>query len=121
MQQSLMTPKQEEESRSGRTTTKPVPTESEKPTGPATKHRGSSGSGAQRSDVASSVVPRPADEKLPEVPVDAEDSCEAQVKRAKTTMGLDVCVLEAQHDVYDKAAGKSTNLARMSGVSTTQQ
>ena len=107
LQQSRMKPKQEEEEpRSGRTTTKPVPMESEKPTGPSTQHGGSSGSGVQRSDVASSVVTRPADEKLPEeldVEMDAEDSCEAQVKRAKTIMGLDVCVLEAQDDVCNEA------------------
>ena len=66
LQQSRMKPKQDEEPRSGRTTTKSVPMESEKQTGPATQHGGSSGSGVQRSDVASSVVTRPADEKLPE-------------------------------------------------------
>ena len=66
---------------------------------------------------------RPADEKLPEVPdveMDAEDSCEAQVKRART-MGLDVCVLEAQDDVYDEAAETPTNLAGVSGVNTTDE
>ena len=51
--------------------------------------------------------------------MDAEDSCEAQVSRAKTLIGLDVCVLEAQDDVYDEAAETLTNLARMSGVNTT--
>ena len=119
LQQSRMKPKQEEEPRSGRITTKPVPMESTKPTGPATQHGGSSGSGVRRSDVASSVVTRPADEKLPEVTdveVDAEDSCEAQVKLVKTIMGLDVCVLEAQDEV-----GAPTNLAGMSGVSTTDE
>ena len=81
--QSRMKPKQEEEPRSGRTTTKPVPMESEKPTGPATQHGGRSGSGVQRNDVASPVVTRSTDEKLLEVPdveMDAEASCEAQVK-----------------------------------------
>ena len=34
-------------------------------------------------------------------------------------MGVDVCVLEAQDDVYDEAAETPTNLARMSGVNTT--
>ena len=56
--------------------------------------RGSSGSGVQRRDVASSVVTRPADVKLLEVldvDLNAEDSCEVQVKLAKTVMGLD-CV-----------------------------
>ena len=119
-----MKPKQVEEPRRGRTTTKSVPMESEKPTGPATQHGDSSGSGVHRSDVVSSVVTRPDDEKLPEVPdveMDAEDSYEAQVKRAKTVMGLDVCVLEAQDDVYDEAAETLTNLARMSGVNTTDE
>ena len=98
--------------------------ESENPTRPATQHGGSSGSGAQRSDVARPVVTRPVDEKLPEVPdveMDAQDSCEAQVKRAKTIMGLDVCVLEAQDDVYDEAAETPASLAGMSGLSTTDQ
>ena len=77
LQQSRMKPTQEEELRSGRTTTMPVPMESEKPTGPATQHGGSS---VHRNDVDSHVVTRAADEKLPEVPdveMDAEDSCEA--------------------------------------------
>ena len=80
---------------------------------------GSSGSGVRRSDVASSVLTRPADEKLPEVPdveMGTENSCEAQVKRAKTIMGLDVCVLESQDE-----AGAPTNLAGMSGVTTTDE
>ena len=59
LQQSRMKPKQIEEPRSGRTTTMSVPMKSEKPTGPSTQHGGSSGSGVQRSDVASSVVTRP--------------------------------------------------------------
>ena len=42
LQQSRMKPKQEEETRGGRTTTKPVPMEPEKPTGPATQHGSSS-------------------------------------------------------------------------------
>ena len=115
---------QEEEPRGGRTRTKPVPMESEKPTGPATQHGGSSGSGVQRNDVTSTVPTRPADEKLLEVldvEMDAGDSCEAQVKRAKTFMGLDICVLEAQDDVYDDAAGVPTNLAEMSGETTTDE
>ena len=36
-------------------------------------------------------------------------------------MGLDVCALEAQDDVYDEAAGTPTNLAAMSGVNTTDE
>ena len=91
---------------------------SEKPTGPATQHGGSSGSGVQRNDAASPVVTRSADEELPEGPdivTDAEDSCEAQVKRARTIIGLDVCVLEAPDDVYDEAVGITTNLTEMCG------
>ena len=67
---------------------------------------------------------RTADEKPPEVPdveVDAEDSCETQVKRAKTIMGLEVCVLEAQDDVYDDVPGAPTNLVETSGKSTTDE
>ena len=61
-------------------------------------------------------------EELPEVPdiaMDAEDSCEAQVKRARTIMGLDMCVLEARDDTYDEAAGTMTNLTETCGVSAT--
>ena len=36
-------------------------------------------------------------------------------------MGLDVCVLEAQDDVYDDSAGTPTNLAGMFGVNTTDE
>ena len=67
---------------------------------------------------SSSVVTRSADEELPEVPdivMDAEDSCEAQVRRARTIMCLDVCLLEAPDDVYDEAAGTKTNLTEMCG------
>ena len=55
--------------------------ESEKPTGPATQDRSSSGYGAQGDYVTCTVATRPADEKLPEVAdveMDAEDSCEAK-------------------------------------------
>ena len=64
-------------------------------TGPATQCGGSSGSGVQRDDVNSDTVMQTADKKLLEVPdvvMDAGDSCEAQVKRPKTIMGLAVCV-----------------------------
>ena len=67
LRQSRMKQTQEEEPRSGRTTTMLVPMGSEKPKGPATPHGGSSGSGVQRNDAASSVVTRSADEELPEV------------------------------------------------------
>ena len=80
--------------------------------------------GVQRNDVASPVVTRSADEELPEVPdivIYAEDSCEAQVKRARTIMGLDVCVLETPDDVYDEAAGTTTNLTEMRGKNATDE
>ena len=34
--------------------------------------------------------------------MNAEDPCAAQVKRAKTIMGLEMCVLEALDDVFDE-------------------
>ena len=37
--------------------------------------------------------------------MNAEDPCAAQVKRAKTTMGLEMCVLEALDDVFDEPPG----------------
>ena len=112
-----MKPKQEEEPGGGRTTTKSVPTESEKPTGPATQCGRSSGSGVQRNDAASTGATQAADEKPPDAPdveMGAEDSCEAQVKRAKTIMGLEIRVLEAQDDVYDETPGTPTNPAETS-------
>ena len=122
LRQSCMKQTQVNEPPSARTRTKPVPMESEKPTGPATQHGGSRKPGAQRSDVASSMVTRSDDEELPEVPdiaMDAEDSCEAQVKRARTIMGLDMCVLEAPVDTYDEAAGTMTNLTETCGENAT--
>ena len=122
LQQSRMKPKQEEEPRGGRTTTKSVPMESEKPTGPATQHGGSSGSGVQRNDATSTGAMQAADEKPPEAPdveMGAEDPCEAQVKRAKTIMGLEICVLEALDDVYDGSPGTPTNPAETSGDEAT--
>ena len=47
--------------------------------------------------------------------------CEAQVKRAKTIMGLEICVLEAQDDVYDETPGTSTNPAETSGENATDE
>ena len=75
LQQSRMKPKQEEEPRGGRITTKSVPMESEKPTGQATQHAGSSGS-------PSTGATQAADEKPPEAPdveMGTEDPCEAKV------------------------------------------
>ena len=93
------------------------PTESEKPTGPATQYRGSRGSGVQRNDAPSIGAMQAADEKPPEAPdveMGAEDSCEAQV-------GLDICMLEAQDDVYDETPGTPTNPAETSGENATDE
>ena len=57
--------------------------------------------------------------EAPEFEMGAEDSGEVQVKRAKTIMGLEICVLEAQDDVYDEALGAPTNVAETSGENTT--
>ena len=57
----------------------------------------------------------------PDVEMGAEDSCEAQVKRAKTIMGLDIRVLEAQDDVYDETLGTPTNPAKTSGENATDE
>ena len=54
-----------------------------------------------------------------DIAMDAEDSCEAQVKRARTIMGLDMCVLLARDDTYGEAAGTMTNLTETCGVSAT--
>ena len=121
-----MKPKQEEEEepRGGRTTTTPAPMELEKPTGPATQHGGSIGSGVLRNDVASTGAMQTADEKsleAPDVDMGAQDSCEAQVKRAKTIMGQEICGLEAQDNVYDEAPGAPTNLAETSGENTADE
>ena len=43
----------------------------------------------------------------------AEDPCEAQVKRAKTGMGLGISILEAQDDVYDKTQRTPTNPSKI--------
>ena len=113
LQQSRMKPTEEEEPRGGRTTTKSVPMKLEKPTGPAVQHGSSSGSGVQRNDAISIGVMRLADEKLPvpDVEMGAEELCAAQIKGAKTIMGLQICVLEAQDDVYFETPGTPTNPA----------
>ena len=63
-------------------------------------------------------------ESLPEAPdvaMGVEDPCEAQVKRAKTIMGLEICVLEAQEDVYDETLGTPTNPVETSGENATDE
>ena len=65
-----------------------------------------------------------ADEKpreAPDVEMGVEDSCEAQVKRSKTIVGLEMCVLEAQDDVYDETTGTPTNPAENSGENATDE
>ena len=57
----------------------------------------------------------------PDVEMDAEEPCEAEVKRAKTIMGLEICVLEAQDDVYEKTPGTLTNLAETSDENATDE
>ena len=68
--------------------------ESEKPTGSATQYGSSSGSGVQRNDASGEA--QAADDKppgAPDVEMGAENSCEAQIKQAKTITGLEICAL----------------------------
>ena len=87
--------------------------ELEKPTGPV-HHGGSSGSGIQRDEATRTGTTRNADARpleATDVEMNAEDPCAAQVKRAKTIMGLEICVLEALDDVFDEPTETPTNLA----------
>ena len=59
------------------------------------------------------MVTRSADEELPEGP--DKTRAKPRSKRARTIIGLDVCVLEAPDDVYDEAAGITTNLTETCG------
>ena len=52
--------------------------------------------------------------------MNAEDPCAAQVKRAKTIMGLEICVLEALDDVFDEPPETPTNLAGTPGENETE-
>ena len=64
-----------------------------------------------------------ADEKpleAPDVEMGAEDSCEAQVNRAKTIMGVEICVLEAHHDVHETPR-TLTKRAETSGENATHE
>ena len=97
--------------------------ELEKPTGPV-HHGGSSGSGIQRDDATRTGATRNADARLLEatdVEMNAEDPCAAQVKRAKTIMGLEICVLEALDDVFDEPPETPTNLAGTPGENETDE
>ena len=52
---------------------------------------------------------------------DAEDPCAAQVKRAKTIMGLNICVLEDLDDVFNEPPETPTNLAGTPGENETDE
>ena len=123
LQQSRMMPAEVDEPRGGHTTTKSAPMESEKPTGPV-HHGGSSGSGIQRDDATRTGATRNADARpleATDVEMNAEDPCAAQVKRAKTIMGLKICVLEALDDVFDEPPETLTNLAGTPGENETDE
>ena len=97
--------------------------ELEKPTDPV-HHGGSSGSGIQRDDARRTGATRNADARpleATDVEMNAEDPCAAQVKRAKATMGLEICVLEALDDVFDKPPETPTNLAGAPGENETDE
>ena len=123
LQQSRMKPAEVDEPRGGHTTKKSVPMELEKPTG-LVHHGGSSGSGIQRDDAARTGATRNADARpleATDVEMNAEDPCAAQVKRAKTIMGLEMCVLEALDDVFDEPPETLTNLAGTPGENQTDE
>ena len=99
---SRMRPKEDEEPQGARTVTKPVPTESEKPTGPVVQYKSSSGSEAQKDAVPSSVATPITVEAPPEsrdVEMVTKELDATPRKPAKTIMGLEICVLEASDDV----------------------
>ena len=119
LQQSRMKPGEVDEPRGGHTTTKSVPMELAKPTGPV-HHGGSSGSGIQRDDATRTGATRNADARpleATEVEMNAEDRCAAQVKRA----GLEICVLEALDDVFDEPPETPTNLVGTPGENETDE
>ena len=67
---------------------------------------GISGSGGQV-DAGPSTVATPV-ASLPDAHGDemyTEDSCTTPAQRAKTIMGLEICVLESRDDVYDPTSG----------------
>ena len=112
-----------DEPRCGHTTTKSVPMELGKPTGPV-HHGGSSGLRIQRDDATRTGATRNADARpleASDVEMNAEDPCAAQVKRAKTIIGLEICVLEALDDVFDEHPEPPTNLAGTPGENETDE
>ena len=87
-------------------------------------HGGSSGSGIQRDDATRTGATRNADARpleATDVERNAEDPCAAQVERAKTIMGLEICVLEALDDVFDEPPETPTNLAGTPGENETDE
>ena len=87
-------------------------------------HGGSSGSGIQRDVATRTGATRNADARpleATDVEMNAEDPCAAQVKRAKTIMGLEMCVLEALDDVFDEPPETLTNLAGTPGENETDE
>ena len=97
--------------------------ELEKPAGPV-HHGGSSGSGIQRDDATRTAATRNADARpleASDVEMNAEDPCAAQVKRAKTIMGLEICMLESLDDVFDEPPATPTNLAGTPGENETDE
>ena len=89
LQQSRMKPAEVDEPRGGHTTTKSVPMELEKPTG-RVHHGGSSGSGIQRDDATRTGATRNVDTRpleAPDVEMNAEDPCAAQVQAGKDDNG----------------------------------
>ena len=117
-----MKPAEVDEPRGGHTTTKSAPMELEKPTG-LVHHEGSSGSGIQRDDAMRTGATRNADARpleVTDVEMNAEDPCAAPVKRAKTIMGLEICVLDALDD-FNKPLETPTNLAGTPGENETDE
>ena len=53
--------------------------------------------------------------------MNAEDPCAAQVKKAKTFMGFEICVLEYLDDVFDEPPEKPTKVACILGENETDE
>ena len=56
-----------------------------------------------------------------DVEMNGEDPCAAQVKRAKTIMSLEICVLKALNEVFDEPPETPTNLAGTPGENETDE
>ena len=92
-----MNPEDDAQPKATATTTKSVLVEQEKPTGPAVQRGGTSGS-ARPANAASSSAMTPV--------VGLARAHHKPSKRAKTTVGLEICVLEAMDDVFDATLGE---------------